>query len=213
MTAHRRSLAILGLGLLLAEGCAHKRAQPVPQPPATQNLIVLLPDDGGTVGKVTVTNSGVTRELVESYSGLRVERPDAPPGTPFRVDPVEVNRVFGSSLDILPAAEASFTLYFLLDSATMTPESEALLPEIFKAIQERHSTDIEVIGHTDTTGTTESNIVLGMKRAQAVAEVLRSRGMDTANMSVTSHGESDLLVPTPKGVPEPKNRRVEVIVR
>ncbi|MBZ5555619.1 MAG: hypothetical protein LAO21_23175 [Acidobacteriia bacterium] len=59
MTAHRRSFAAMGLGLLLATGCAPKRAplQPVPQPPATQNLIVLLPDDDGTVGKVTVTNS------------------------------------------------------------------------------------------------------------------------------------------------------------
>ncbi|MBZ5537842.1 MAG: OmpA family protein [Acidobacteriia bacterium] len=215
MTVHRRSFAAMGLALLLATGCAPKHAplQPVPQPPATQNLIVLLPDDDGTLGKVTVTNAGVSRVLVESYSGLRVERPDAPPGTPFQVDPVEVKRIFGSTLDLLPAAEASFTLYFLLDSPTMTPESEARLPDIFKAIQERHSTDIEVIGHTDTTGTAESNIELGMRRAHAVAEILRSRGMDPANMSVTSHGESDLLVPTAKGVPEPKNRRVEVIVR
>jgi len=46
-----------------------------------------------------------------------------------------------------------------------------------------------------------------------VAETLRSMGMDTTNMSVASHGDSDLLVQTPKGVAEPKNRRVEVIVR
>ncbi|MBZ5562879.1 MAG: OmpA family protein [Acidobacteriia bacterium] len=216
MTAHRGCLAAMGLGFLLAAGCAApKRApiQPVPQPPSTQNLIVLLPNDDGTVGKVTVTNSGVTRELDEAYSGLRVERSDAPPGTPFKVDQTEVNRVFGSSLNIVPSAEVSFTLYFLLDSTTMTPESEALLPDIFKAIHERHSTDIEVIGHTDSTGTSESNLELGMRRAQAVAEVLRSMGMNTADMFVASHGENDPLVQTPKGVPEPKNRRVEVVVR
>jgi outer membrane protein OmpA-like peptidoglycan-associated protein len=95
----------------------------------------------------------------------------------------------------------------------MDPKSQVLLPNIFKAIQERHSTDIEVIGHTDTTGTSEFNQELGLKRAQAVAETLRSMGMNTANMSVASHGDRDLLVQTPKGVPEPKNRRVEVIVR
>ncbi len=216
MTSHRGCRAAMGLGFLLATGCAApKRAAlpPVPQPPSTQNLIVLLPNEDGTVGKVTVTNSGVTRELAEAYSGLRVERSDAPPGTPFKVDQIEVSRVFGSSLDKVPSAEMSFTVYFLLDSTTMTPESEALLPDIFKAIRERHSTDIEVIGHTDSTGTSDSNLELGMRRAQAVAEILRSMGMNTADMSIASHGENDPLVPAPKGVPEPKNRRVEVVVR
>jgi outer membrane protein OmpA-like peptidoglycan-associated protein len=216
MSAQCRSLAAMGLGILLATGCHAPKPAPAPPPappPATQNLIVLLPNEDGTVGKVTVTNSGVTRELTGAYSGVRVERADGPPGTPFQVDQSEVNRIFGSTLAATPAAEVSFNLYFLSDSTTMDAQSQALLPEIFKAIQERHSTDIEVIGHTDTTGTSESNQKLGMRRAQEVAETLRSMGMNPANMSIASHGESDLLIQTPKGVPEPKNRRVEVIVR
>lgn len=214
MSTHGKSLVAIGLGLLLATGC-HPKPAPVQAvaPPATQNLIVLLPNEDGTVGKVTVTNSGVTRELAEAYAGVQVDRPDTPPGTPFKVEQSEVKRIFGGALSVTPSAEASFTLYFLSDSTTMDAQSQALVPEIFKAIQDRHSTDIEVIGHTDTTGTHESNQMLGMKRAQAVAETLRSMGMDTTNMSVASHGDSDLLVQTPKGVAEPKNRRVEVIVR
>jgi outer membrane protein OmpA-like peptidoglycan-associated protein len=214
MTARRGGLAAIVLGLLLAVGChSPKPAPPPPPPPATQNLIVLLPNEDGSVGKISVTNSGVTRDLAEAYSGVQVDRPDAPPGTPFKVDQAEVQRIFGSTLAVTPPAEVSFTLYFLSDSTTMDAPSQALLPDIFKAIQSRHSTDIEVIGHTDTTGTSASNQVLGMNRANSVAETLRSMGMNTENMSVSSHGDSDLLVPTPKGVAEPKNRRVEVIVR
>jgi len=217
MSAPGRILVAIGLGLLLATSCHKPKPAPPPPPPppppATQNLIVLLPNEDGTVGKVTVTNSGVTRELAEAYAGVRVARADTPPGAPFKVDPAEVNRIFGSTLAITPAREVSFTLYFLSDTATMDQKSRDLLPAIFKAIQERHSTDIEVIGHTDTTGTSEANQKLGMRRAQEVAETLRSMGMNPANMSVASHGDSDLLVPTPKGVPEPRNRRVEVIVR
>jgi len=215
MSTHGKTLAAIGLGLLIATGCHTPKPAPVQAvaPPATQNLIILLPNEDGTVGKVTVTNSGVTRELAEPYAGVQVDRPDAPPGNPFKVEQSEVNRIFGSALAVTPTAEVSFTLYFLSDSTAMDAPSQALVPEIFKAIQDRHSTDIEVIGHTDTTGTSESNQVLGMKRAQAVAETLRSMGMNTTNMSVASHGDSDLLVETPKGVAEPKNRRVEVIVR
>lgn len=216
MSTQGRILAAMGFVFLLATGCHAPQpapAPPAPPPPSTQNLIVLLPNQDGTVGKITVTNSGVTRELAEAYAGVRVDRSDTPPGTPFKVEQSEVNRIFGSALAVTPTAEVSFTLYFLSDSTTMDAQSQALVPEIFRAIQERHSTDIEVIGHTDTTGTSESNQVLGMKRAQAVAETLRSMGMDTTNLSVASHGDSDLLVQTPRGVPEPKNRRVEVIVR
>src|SRR5262249_10012124 len=122
MTPRSGIVAAIGLQVFLC-CCAPKRVQLQPQAPSNQNLIVLLPDDDGTVGKVTVTNSGVTRELTEAYSGLWVEAPDAAPGTPLQVDRIAVERSFGNSLDILPAPEASFTLYFLLDSVTMTPES------------------------------------------------------------------------------------------
>ena len=38
-------------------------------------------------------------------------------------------------------------------------------------------------------------------------------GLDASLMVVTSHGEADLLVPTPDETPEPRNRRVEIAVR
>lgn len=215
MTARGGRLAAMVLSSVLAVECHHPPPAPPPPPPAptTQNLIVLLPNEDGTVGKITVTNSGVTRDLTEAYAGVQVDRPDAPPGVPFKVDQAEVKRIFGSALDLTPPAEISFTLYFLSDSSTMDAPSQALLPEIFKAIQVRHSTDIEVIGHTDTTGTSAANQRLGMERAQAVAQTLRSMGMKTNDMAVSSHGDGDLLVQTPRGVSEPKNRRVEVVVR
>ncbi|HEV3198880.1 MAG TPA: OmpA family protein, partial [Bryobacteraceae bacterium] len=96
---------------------------------------------------------------------------------------------------------------------TLLPDSEAQIPAIMKVIQERRSTAITVIGHTDTTATPAFNYQLGLRRAQGVAAILRARGVDDANLFVDSHGETDQAVKTLRGVAERSNRRVEVIVR
>jgi OOP family OmpA-OmpF porin len=46
-----------------------------------------------------------------------------------------------------------------------------------------------------------------------VADLLVALGVDRRLLDVTSHGKDDLLVPTGDGVPEPRNRRVEVTIR
>jgi outer membrane protein OmpA-like peptidoglycan-associated protein len=46
-----------------------------------------------------------------------------------------------------------------------------------------------------------------------VADFLIARGLAQSDLFVASHGEADLLVKTPRGVAEQRNRRVEVIVR
>jgi tetratricopeptide (TPR) repeat protein len=70
-----------------------------------------------------------------------------------------------------------------------------------------------VVGHTDRTGSRRGNMRLSTRRARTVAGLLAGRGVDPGILQVTSHGEENPLIPTPDNVPEPRNRRVEVIVR
>ncbi|MCF0020001.1 OmpA family protein, partial [Pseudomonas stutzeri] len=49
--------------------------------------------------------------------------------------------------------------------------------------------------------------------AQRMAELLRARGLEAMELRVESHGERNLLVATPDATAEPRNRRVEVLVR
>jgi len=204
---------------LSAAGCAPKRvaAPPSPAPPppqpAKQNVFVLLPDPDGRPGGITVGNSAGSQVLGEPYQAIRVERSDLAPSPPFAMDQADVRRRFGAALDILPAREVQFMLYFQTSTDVLTAESEALLPAIFDAIRERHSTDVAVTGHTDTTGDPASNYQLGLRRAQMVAGFLTARGLAASDLFVASHGEADLLVKTARGVAEQRNRRVEVIVR
>jgi outer membrane protein OmpA-like peptidoglycan-associated protein len=151
--------------------------------------------------------------LEQPYQAVHLERADVAPSAPFTINQQEVRRTFGSLLDALPPAEVSFLLYFSQASDSLTAESRGTLPRIFEAIRERHSTAISVIGHTDTTGSAQTNYQLGLRRAQAVVEILRQQGAADADFTVESHGDADLLVKTGPGVDEPRNRRVEVIVR
>jgi outer membrane protein OmpA-like peptidoglycan-associated protein len=204
------------LFILLCAGCAKRRlVEPAAAPPPApkQNLVVLLPDETGKVGSIVVKNAAGTQELTQGYQAVRVERSDVAPTAPFAMDPVEVKRVFGSAIDAMPLPERRFLLYSELGRDELTPESLNLIPEVLKAIQELRSTDISVTGHTDTTGDSRSNYQLGLRRAQGVAALLESKGVDRAILSITSHSEADLLVKTADEVAEPRNRRVEVIVR
>jgi len=54
---------------------------------------------------------------------------------------------------------------------------------------------------------------LGLRRAVMVRNLLISAGVDAAQIQVTSLGETDLLVHTPDETAEPRNRRVDIIVR
>jgi outer membrane protein OmpA-like peptidoglycan-associated protein len=204
-----------GLALLFDAGCAAKRLQgpAAPAAPVAQNIFVLLPNPGEKAGGIVVKNEGGSQELTEAFHAIRVERSDVAPSAPFVFDETSVKQKFGALEDNMPAAELIFILNFDENKDVLMPESEARLPEIFTAIRERRSTLVTVTGHTDATGSAQLNDRLAMSRAQNVAKVLQDQGLDSSSLFVTSHGASDQFVKTAPGIPEPRNRRVEVIVR
>lgn len=209
-------VAVVAALSLFTSSCAKKQvpaAPPPPPPPPALNLVVLLPDPGGRQTTVTVTNPAGRQELTAAMTAVRVERGNVPPTSPFGIDETEVRRVFGVVLDTLPPPEQHFSLLFELNTNQLTQESLATLPAILQAIRDRRSTDISVTGHTDTTGSPDENYRQALQRAQSVAAYLGTQGVDPAIVSIESHGEADLAIKTADNVEEPKNRRVEVIVR
>jgi outer membrane protein OmpA-like peptidoglycan-associated protein len=84
---------------------------------------------------------------------------------------------------------------------------------VLRSVKSYPAPEVVVIGHTDTTGTPQSNAELGLRRANAVRALLVQAGLSPSAIDVRSHGEGELLVPTADNVFEPKNRRVEVTVR
>jgi outer membrane protein OmpA-like peptidoglycan-associated protein len=62
-------------------------------------------------------------------------------------------------------------------------------------------------------GSAESNAELALGRAREVARELIEVGIDESLLRIDSHGEGNPLVITQDNVEEPRNRRVEVVVR
>lgn len=179
----------------------------------SRSTIVLVPDQNGRVGEVVVGNDAGQRTLREANQSVRVDGRRETPGKVFTTSTAELERTFGAVLAVQPLPPATYTLYFLEDSNELTTESLTLLPQIQQTIHERGSTDIIVSGHTDTVGGREYNFRLSLERAKAVTEMLTKSGVPSKSITVTSHGKGNPLVKTPDGVAEPRNRRVEVVIR
>ena len=67
-----------------------------------------------------------------------------------------------------------------------------------------------VVGHTDTKGSNDYNLVLSLKRAEVVKEILISTGISEKNISVLGQGEDNLAINTPDNTKHPANRRAEI---
>ena len=191
-----------------------------PDPVATEHvngdLIVLLPDPDGKVGTIQVTTKGGSQTLDKPGQATRVEDAGDPSTDPKPLGEKEMKSVFGPALSAQPDLKArfvSFTLLFDRDTTNLTRESKKMLPEVVGTIRNRKSSEVFVTGHTDRVGEENYNMTLSSKRADTVRDFLVSTGVTPSTLFVSFHGESMPLVHTEDEVAEPRNRRVEVIVR
>ena len=70
-----------------------------------------------------------------------------------------------------------------------------------------------VVGHTDRVGSVQDNDRLALRRAERLRGELMKLGLPDDSVQATGRGERDPLVATADEVPEPRNRRVELLVR
>ena len=202
---------VAGLGLLvvcaLAVGCACR-----PKPPTT--TVVLLPQADGSASSLVVTaNSGQTAVVAKPYQSAAATLGDWQAPRVEQGDPADIKRRFGALLNAIPAKPERFTLYFKAGSTELTAESRiALFNAIFDA-QQRSGAEIAIVGHTDATGSQAGNDRLSQRRAEAVHALLSERGFSRAIVDVRALGEREPAVPTSNYLAEPRNRRVEIIVR
>jgi outer membrane protein OmpA-like peptidoglycan-associated protein len=197
-----RAAGLLLAGLAVcASACAAKGSA----------VVVLLPDVGKTVGRADVANKAGGVNLDDANEGARVRKNQRP--SLFTLSDAEVEQMFGDALAALPPPPRRFVLNFRFESDELTDEARALVPGILALVGERRFADVVVTGHTDTMGTSRANFDLGLKRAMMVQNLLISAGLDATQIQVTSLGETDLLVRTADETPEPRNRRVDIVVR
>ena len=177
---------------------------------ATHERIILLPESGGGPTSLAVRQGGREVLLDRPYAAAELTIAD-----PFRYDAsaAEVQATFGEALSAQPARAVHFTLYFIEGSDDLTEASKETFERMFADLAKRRVRDIVVGGHTEAGGSDQYNDALAKKRADAVSALLVARGVAASDIVAIGRGKRDLLIPTPSGIAEPLNRRVEVVVR
>jgi OmpA-OmpF porin, OOP family len=110
-----------------------------------------------------------------------------------------------------PPAQKVFLVFFDWDKYNITPEGERIIQIAAQQYKAGGSVKLQVTGYTDTTGSYGYNQRLSERRANAVATRLAALGVARSDMAVSGRSFNDLRVPTPPGVREPQNRRVEIL--
>ena len=172
--------------------------------------VVLLPEKDGKPTAVIVKQRN--REVVLDKPYAATQLTGADPWT-YRASEAELAGQFGAALGAQPTRPTSFTLYFVEGSNELTAKSEETLEKVFGDLKERKVVDIVVVGHTDTVGSDQANDVLARQRAETIRSALINRGIAPSDIVATGRGKRELLVPTADNVAEPRNRRVEVVIR
>ncbi|HEX6218586.1 MAG TPA: OmpA family protein [Sphingomicrobium sp.] len=100
---------------------------------------------------------------------------------------------------------------FDYDRSDIKPEFRATLDEVAQTLNAYNQTFIDVLGHTDTTGSNEYNQALSERRARSVADYLSARGVSPARMATRGYGETaPIYLPDDTEAKRAANRRVEI---
>jgi outer membrane protein OmpA-like peptidoglycan-associated protein len=176
------------------------------------NVVILLPDEKGTVGKIAVHEGGSTAELDAPLAAVNAGS-EASLHNVFTAQRSDVDREFAGALEATPRAPLVYLLHFRPGSTELDPKSRADLAAAISAAKGTSNDDVSVVGHADATGSDPYNLAISLKRAETVRDALVAAGVPSEIIEIAYHGANNPLIPTARGVPELRNRRVEVTIR
>ena len=177
---------------------------------APREQVVLLPNPSGLQTAVTVSRGDRQVVLAQPYAAARLRR-DGPEA--FASSAREVQARYGAALAAQPLPPAQFTLFFVDGKDELTDDSRKIVDGVFAEIARRPVPDVIVVGHTDTVGGDVANDVLSRQRADVVRAAFVARGLAADKIVAVGRGKREPAVATGEGVAEPRNRRVEILVR
>ncbi|HXG98811.1 MAG TPA: OmpA family protein [Sphingomicrobium sp.] len=118
--------------------------------------------------------------------------------------------VIRSGNDLILRMPSAIT--FPVNSFAIEPQFRATLNEVASTLSKYDQTYVDVLGHTDATGSDALNQRLSVNRAQAVASYLSTRRIASARVGVRGYGESAPIASNDTETGRAANRRVEIKV-
>jgi outer membrane protein OmpA-like peptidoglycan-associated protein len=101
---------------------------------------------------------------------------------------------------------------FEFDEAILRPQGWELVSAIARYMHSYPHVKVHVSGHTDNLGVPAYNLELSRRRAEAVRNILRARGIEAARITTSYYGAERPLVDNLTVENRQKNRRVEMML-
>lgn len=210
MNLRRTFTAVLSCSILALAGC-ETAPPPLVRPAAFTPLGVNAPYLSGDV-----IGGHRSRAAKMRAAKIRPLPPAMASAYMGRLDQQLRQQTAGIGLDVLNLGSsivirvpATFT--FDEGSATVKPQTDATLLEIARTVKTMNQTFVDVLAHTDTTGSPQANLALSERRAAAVATYLAGHGVARARIASRGLGESaPLYIPDDTETKRAANRRIEI---
>ena len=103
-------------------------------------------------------------------------------------------------------------IHFDFDKFNLTTEARKILEQNADWLLKHEDCNLVIEGHCDERGTTEYNLALGERRANAAAKYLTDLGIDERRIETISYGEEYPLDPGHTEEAWAKNRRAHFVV-
>jgi len=163
----------------------------------------------GTVPSAAAASQACKTALDSSLVRLETAARPAPPPAPTPA-PAPVSAPAPAPAQ---ATASGFSVYFDFDSWTLKAEQLKVLDDVINTARTGGQANINIVGHTDTSGSSDYNQRLSVRRANVVVEALVQMGARRTALHASGVGETDLAVQTEDGVKEGQNRRTVITLQ
>ena len=180
-----RITVIVFLSTILLAGCGRKAGSVAPEPP--DDMAASSEEADAEAGMP----DGMGDEEAMSEADILAERAMMAEEQALQAEAMR-------QAEMAEMAQAAFVnedIHFAFDSFLLEPEAERILGEKAAWLQDNANVGVQIEGHCDERGTSDYNLALGERRANAVQQYLTVLGIDSGRLSTISFGEEQPLDP------------------
>jgi outer membrane protein OmpA-like peptidoglycan-associated protein len=182
-----------------------------PKPAPKEKVAIILGDKSGKKNAITLNSKDAKLKIDKPLTQVKI-RENGSLSKPKKISKKELSTNFGNVIKAIPKKAFSTNIFFK-NGIKLQNDYIIKLFQIKHEIKRRKPCEVEIIGHSDTKGSNEKNIILSKKRADLIKILIDETKAEIENINIRALGESNLLIATKDNVSQPQNRRVEVIIK
>lgn len=209
-------ITLLVVGSFALAGCMTPTPEPKNGNTRTQNGALIGAGLGALLGASKESGSGrLKNAAIGAALGAGV---GAIVGNQMDKQAAELRGSMGSDVKIVNAGDRLIVtmpqdILFDTNSALVRSDLRNDLRTLATNLNSYPNTTVDVLGHTDNTGTADFNQNLSSRRASAVASVLTDAGVQYSRVRAFGRGEDEPVATNQTEAGKRQNRRVEIIIR